>query len=44
MCVTAPAGVINCWEGTLMSIFSNQVAHWEEQGYGALLYTPSVSA
>lgn len=26
-----------------MSIVSNQVAHWEESGYGALLYTPSVS-
>jgi hypothetical protein len=36
-------GAIRCWEGTLMSIFSNHVADWEGSGYGSLLYTPAVS-
>lgn len=35
-------GSIRCWEGTLMSIFSNQVGDWEGSGYGSLLYTPAV--
>lgn len=35
-------GSIRPWEGTIMSIFSNEVAHWENSGYGALLYTPAV--
>lgn len=28
-------------QGTLMSIFSNQVGDWERSGYGSLLYTPA---
>ncbi|PSC68186.1 Long-chain-alcohol oxidase FAO1 isoform A [Micractinium conductrix] len=36
------AGSVRGWEGTLMSIFSNQVGDWEGGGYGSLLYTPSV--
>lgn len=35
-------GSIRCWEGTLMSIFSNQAGDWEGGGYGSLLYTPAV--
>ena len=32
-------GSVRCWEGAIMSIFSRQVASWEDGGYGALLYT-----
>ncbi|GAB4819154.1 hypothetical protein N2152v2_006200 [Parachlorella kessleri] len=32
-------GTVNCWEGGMMLTYSKQVAHWEDGGYGALLYT-----
>ncbi|EFN52938.1 hypothetical protein CHLNCDRAFT_137296 [Chlorella variabilis] len=35
-------GSIRCWEGALMSVFSNDVGDWEGSGYGSLLYTPAV--
>eukprot|EP00887_Chlorella_sp_A99_P002220 scaffold21.g2220.t1 len=34
----AGPGRIRCWEGTII----NHVGHWEDGGYGALLYTPAV--
>ena len=33
---------IECWKGSVFSIFSNKVANWQGSGYGALLQTPSV--
>lgn len=35
---------IQCWKGSVFSIFSRSVANWDGSGYGALLQTPSVSA
>lgn len=35
-------GSVRCWEGPLMSIFSNHAGDWEGSGYGSLLYTPAV--
>ncbi len=35
---------IQCWKGSIFSIFSREAAHWDSSGYGALLETPSVSS
>lgn len=35
---------IQCWKGSVFSIFSRGVANWDSTGYGALLQTPSVRA
>ena len=35
---------IQCWKGSVFSIFSRGVANWDGSGYGALLQTPSVCA
>ena len=33
---------IECWKGSIFSIYSKEVADWENSGYGALLQTPAV--
>ena len=35
--------MIQCWKGSVFSMFSRAVANWDGSGYGALLQTPSVS-
>lgn len=37
---TAPEG--SCYEGAIMTAFSNKAANWQTSGYGALIQTPSL--